>query len=234
MKRVSWLLGVAVLILFAGSVLAMADYGDIPILYGITRVQGVASIVVDATVGEGITTTAASWDEGQYPEGFFVLVTDVLPESNLRARLLEQGHLVDLTRLVDPLIADMLATELQERFSGENAGTIIPDLAVMFEIDGVVAVVDERFVFEGTVYVEIDGPGFFVQRERNLQLEPLLFGIHCKDLKNCEWSWYRCVKPGGGDCGVFKAFGICYRGVCEYHLFRGGCVCCPGREMPCP
>ena len=231
LKRV---LGPAALvaILFAASALAATDYGNTPILYGMAPVQGEAAIAGDLIVGEGIIINATTWDGDPYPEGFVVWIEDAVSEANLRARLLAQGvERVDLTRLVDPLIAEMFADELPDRLRLEEPGTVIPDVIVSFAIDGVIAVVDEQFVFEGTIHAEIDGRDFFVGRERNLHLEPMFFGAFCEDLENCEWSWYRCVKPGGGDCGVFQVFGIEYHGVCEFHTLRGGCVCCPGSQI---
>ena len=230
MKRTCCMIGLVVLIV-TGLLVVVGGSDGIPRLYGLVKVQGDAEMVVDAEVGGGIETTYTSWGEGEMPDGFVVFVADVVSENALREALLGQGmsH-VDLTQLVDPLVVEILQTDLRERYSDIPVGTAIPDLSITFGIDGVVAVLDEQFVFQGTVWVSIVGQDCSISRDWKLEMVPLLFGIWCEDFGNCDWSWsyFQCKKNTTGPCGRYwNAISKTWVDMkCEYHLFRGGCVCC--------
>ena len=222
-------LALAALLAAVGWLAGFADSSAPPMAHGTAQIDASASMVVHAEVGGGVETVSTSWEEGLIPTGFEVPLSDIVLDDAAREALFgTESELADLTYLVDPLLAEMLQEDLALWYSDQPEAEVVSEMRIAFSVHGVVAALDEQLIFDGVVAIAISGDGLWLLRIWDLDLEPLLLGIHCRDYGNCYWSWFQCKKTTTGACGTYwNALTGAYKDmVCEYHLCKGGCVCC--------
>jgi len=219
-------IALAALLMAVGWLGGFADSSAPPMADGAAQIKASADMLVLVRFGGGMETISTSWEEGLIPTGFEVPLSDVVLDDAAREALFgTESELADLTYLVDPLLAEMLREDLAQWYTGQATARAI---WIFFAVYGVVTVLDGQLIFDGVVVIAISADGLWLLRVWDLDLEPLLLGILCEDYGNCYWDWFKCKKSTTGACGTYwNALTGSYKDmVCEYHLCKGGCVCC--------